>query len=98
MDFSSALRGIKGGHRLARSGWNGKNMFVWLNRGSRDFPDDEPRPAKVDGVRTEMFDMGDTGTSTRLPNINMSTASGAIVTGWLASQTDMLADDWEVVL
>ena len=33
-----------------------------------------------------------------MPNINMLAADGSIVTGWLASQTDMLAEDWEEVL
>ena len=35
-----------------------------------------------------------TGTITRLPNLNMRAATGSTVTGWLASQTDILAEDW----
>lgn len=31
------------------------------------------------------------------PHIDMKAADGAYVTGWFASQTDMLADDWYVV-
>lgn len=38
------------------------------------------------------------GFITLLPHIDMMSAQGDRVTGWLASQTDMLADDWEVVL
>lgn len=33
-----------------------------------------------------------------LPHIDMKAADGSLVIGWLASQTDMLAEDWEVVL
>ena len=37
------------------------------------------------------------GTVKVMPYVTMKTANGAIVMGWLASQTDMLAEDWEVV-
>lgn len=32
-----------------------------------------------------------------LPCITMKTADNAILMGWLASQTDMLAEDWAIV-
>lgn len=35
--------------------------------------------------------------ATALPSITMKTATGEILVGWLASQTDMLADDWVIV-
>lgn len=104
-DFGKALRLLKGGHRIARKGWNGKGMFVYLNKGSFDgsmlgFPTGENpifgHSSSIDGIGLGLFESGDTGTVTRLPNINMRSASGAIVTGWLASQTDMLATDWMV--
>jgi hypothetical protein len=31
------------------------------------------------------------------PHIDMKAADGSYVVGWLASQTDMLAEDWDVV-
>ena len=37
------------------------------------------------------------GTAKVMPYVTMKTADGAIVMGWLASQTDMLAEDWEIV-
>lgn len=88
-DFSSAIRYIKAGTKACRKGWNGKGMFIYLNRGST-----EDKNKAIDGIPRYLFDDGDTGISTRLPNINMRSASGATVTGWLASQTDMLAEDW----
>lgn len=100
MNFGMAIEALKDGFSIARAGWNGKGMFVYLNRGSYDA---EPlsglpgQPAEMDGISTALFDIGDVGTSTRLPNINMRTASGATVTGWLASQTDMLAEDWQTL-
>lgn len=97
--FGEALRALKQGKRVARAGWNGKGMFIYLNKGSVDSSEPllQDSAATVDGIRRTLFENGDTGTVTRLPNINMRAASGATVTGWLASQTDMLAEDWEVL-
>jgi hypothetical protein len=94
MDFGQAIRLLKQGKRVARAGWNGKGMFLWLNKGSTD---GDNIADQIDGVDRSLFDTGDTGTVTRLPNINMRSASNCTVTGWLASQTDMLAEDWDVV-
>lgn len=92
MSFTHALHFLKDGFAVARSGWNGKGMFLYLNKGSHDF--NQPVGTLIDGVDPAHFESGDTGTGTRLPNINMRSASGATVTGWLASQTDLLAEDW----
>lgn len=96
-EFGDAVRHLKAGRRVARSGWNGKGMFIYLNKGSMDGT--KIPPSTVDGIRWsfDLFENGDTGTVTRLPNINMRAASGATVTSWLASQADMLAEDWVVV-
>lgn len=71
MDFGEALRLLKDGARIARSGWNGKGM--WL------------------GLQTP-----DVNSKMSLPYIYMSTVTKDLVP-WLASQTDVLAEDWEVV-
>lgn len=95
LNFGQALESLKQGHRIARSGWNGKGMFVCLNKGSHDFSEESaPGFTHIDGVKRELFDLGNTGTTTRLPNLNMRAATGSTVTGWLASQTDLLAEDW----
>ncbi|BEV44407.1 DUF2829 domain-containing protein [Afipia carboxidovorans] len=103
MDFGKALGLLRAGQRVARKGWNGKGMFIFLNKGNFDGaalgfkPGDQPtagHPSTIDGISLGLFENGAAGTSTRLPNINMRTASGATVTGWLASQNDLLADDW----
>lgn len=94
LDFGQALIALKSGQRVARSGWNGKEMYVYLNRGSKDWGNTFATQAKVGGVNPRLFDRGDTGTTTRMPNFNMRAADGSTVTGWLASQTDMLAEDW----
>ena len=113
MNFGEALDALKSGKSVAREGWNGKGLFIYLNEGSFDFsqklildiPEDADIKEKVirqtklthiDGIRVDLFGSGDTGTYTRLPNLNMRAATGATVTGWLASQTDLLAEDWTI--
>lgn len=113
MNFSHALAALKEGKHVSRSGWNGKGMFIFLNKGSYpngatvEFPEGMSGDdlegqnindiGSIDGVSCGLFDRGDDGTAVRLPNVNIRVASGATVTGWLASQTDMLAEDWGVV-
>lgn len=98
LTFGQALEALKDGKSVAREGWNGKGMFIYLNGGSSDIPvEKEAQPFRIDGIPNRLFSAGDIGTTTRLPNINMRAVSGSIVTGWLASQTDMLAEDWCII-
>ena len=86
MTFSEALVEVKNGARVAREGWNGKNMFIFLVPGST---------FKVN--RPPLLGIYPEGTEIKYnPHIDMKTADGSIVP-WLASQTDILADDWEVL-
>lgn len=98
LTFGEAIEELKKGKRICRSGWNGKNMYIYLNKGSkaRNLNNDEVC-LFIDGINSLLFDIGDNDTVTRYPNINMRSATGATVTGWLASQTDILAEDWMVV-
>jgi hypothetical protein len=97
--FETALKELKAGACVAREGWNGKGMFVWLEKGSSPQPiDDEDRASEtINRVGAEHFEQGAAGTVTRMPHLCLRAADGSIVTGWLASQTDMLAEDWVLV-
>lgn len=87
--FSWALEQLKEGKKVCRSGWNGKGMFLTLQEGSTVTGTMmRNRPAK------EFY--GDSEVKI-CPHIDMKAADGSYVVGWLASQTDMLADDWGVV-
>jgi len=99
MTFGDAIDLIKENRKAARAGWNGKNMHIYLNRGTSPTlnPKAETVTNLIDGVNEELFDLYEIDTVRRLPNINFQTASGAILTGWLASQTDILAEDWTEV-
>lgn len=84
--FSWALAWLKNGKRLARTGWNGNGMFVFLVPGSRFFVNRHP----LLGIYPE-------GTPINYhAHIDMKTVDGTIVP-WVASQTDLLAEDWEIV-
>lgn len=86
MNFGQALAILKQGKRVARQGWNGKGMFVFLVPGSE---------FKVN--RPPLLGIYEEGTEIKYcPHIDMKTADGSIVP-WLASQTDVLAEDWNPV-
>lgn len=86
LDFSQALLHIKAGQKVARAGWNGKQMFVFLVPGST-FTVNRPPLLGIYPEGTEI---------NYHAHIDMRTADGQIVP-WLASQTDILASDWCVV-
>jgi hypothetical protein len=87
MDFGLALIKLKNGDKVAREGWNGKGMFLFLVPGSKFIVN---RPPLL-GIYPEGTEV------TYCPHIDMKTADGSIVP-WLASQTDVLADDWWLAL
>lgn len=94
MNFGNAIEHIKRAGQAARAGWNGKGMFVYLNKGSTP---GHVKGLAVSGVSTVLFEAGDADTIVRMPNVNLRAADGSTVTGWVASQVDMLADDWELL-
>lgn len=86
MDFGAALQALKNGQKVAREGWNGKGMFLFLVPGS---------VFKVN--RAPLLGIYPEGTEINYrPHIDMKTVDGEIVP-WVASQTDVLAEDWCVV-
>lgn len=86
LDFAGALGFIKAGNKVARAGWNGKGMFIFLVPGST-FEVNRPPLLGIypPGTRIDYH-----------AHVDMKTADNKVVP-WLCSQTDMLADDWEVV-
>lgn len=87
LTFSVALVALKAGRRVARSGWNGKGMFLFLVPGST-FAVSEGRPMAAHFEVGRMVDYH--------AHIDMWTAQGYAVP-WLASQADLLDEDWTVL-
>ena len=83
MNFGKALEKVKLGKKIARKGWNGKNQFVFVVDG--DLLNDAVGYANV-GNLAECSDV-----------LAIYTSNKVVQVGWLATQTDMLADDWYVV-
>ena len=94
--FDGALNHIKEGRCVARRGWNGRGIFVYLTKGAAHFSDQQAIPPLIDGIKRSLFEQWDGGIVTRCPNISIQSASGNTVNGWAPSQTDMLAEDWYV--
>lgn len=86
--FSWAIERLKEGEKVCRSGWNGKGMFLTLQKGST------VKGTMMRNKPAKDF-YGDSEVKI-CPHIDMKASDGSYVVGWLASQTDMLADDWGV--
>jgi len=110
MDFGKAIEALKQGKRVAREGWNGKGMFVFMR------PADEINiETVVDKIKSlpqsvkdyylqdiinengERLHVEETETVKFTAYLCMKAADGTIVNGWLASQTDILSEDWTIL-
>lgn len=78
MNFGHALAAMNNNHRVARAGWNGKGMWIWLVL---------EHEYEVDGYLNYIT----------APFIAMKTVDDTIVP-WLCSQTDLLSNDWCIIL
>ncbi len=86
LNFGQALEALKLGKKVARNGWNEKGMFLFLVSGSTFTVN---RPPLL-GIYPE-------GTVISYhAHIDMKTADDMVVP-WLASQTDLLTDDWMIL-
>lgn len=100
LNFGQAIEALKNAKLVARDGWNGKGMYLYLNPGSSpSMPPTSEHGHKmlINGIDAKLYDLGVVGTTVRTPNVNMRAADGSTVTGWLASQTDILAEDWTII-
>ena len=99
MDFSEALKELKKGSKIQRSGWNGKGMYLVYQEGYPKGIEINKNTAKATGIEE--------GTICNfLPYIMMKTAdvlnsppadNPTTFVPWLASQTDILAEDWYIL-
>lgn len=103
-NFGVAIEALKQGKRVSRKGWNGKGMFVFMR------PSDELNVDvvinQVKSLPQSVKDFFKQRDEKEMPSeqglskvkfteyLCMYAADGSIVNGWLASQTDMLSEDW----
>lgn len=106
LGFDWAINAIKNNKLVTRQGWNGKGMFLFM-RPSDKLPAEmvvntvKSLPQELKDYVSNHFDGDYKKSSDGSPftidftaYICMKAADGTIVNGWLASQTDMLAEDW----
>lgn len=91
MDFGDAIRAMKQGKKIARRGWNGKGMYLWL------LPAASVKAEWCREPHLKTLAEQNGGEVECLGSVRMKTADGKVLTGWLASQTDMLSEDWVIV-
>ena len=83
MDFSAALNYLIDGKRISRKGWNGKNQYIELATNI------SYKNAKGEIINADHETMG--------KNAIAFVGTSGVQVGWLASQADMLSDDWMIL-
>ena len=83
MDFGQALDAIKRGHKAAREGWNGKNQYIEI-------------ASDISYINADGYTVNADHSAIGNKAIAFVGTSG-VQLGWLASQADMLAEDWRIV-
>ena len=90
MTFGMALEAMKRGAKVCREGWE-LGSYIWIMpastvKGCKNISD--PNLASIDREEGEIR---------FLDSIRVRTPKGDVLTGWLASQTELLAEDWQIV-
>lgn len=83
MDFGQAIQRLKNGMRVQREGWNGKNQYIELATNI------SYKNVKGEVVNAEHEAIGNKAIA--------FVGTSGVQLGWLASQADMLAEDWRIV-
>lgn len=90
MNFGDAVSALKDNKRVARSGWNGKKMWLCYVSAGATHSGGPAYHITGDNRPEDVY-------AELLPWIGMRTADNSFVP-WLASQTDILAEDWDIVV
>lgn len=83
MTFGKAVEAMKDGMRVSRRGWNGKGQYIELAQGI------SYQNARGETINCHHENIGNKAVA--------FVGTSGVQMGWLASQADMLADDWEIV-
>lgn len=112
LNFGLAIQALKQGKLVARQGWNGKGMFIFMRPADTltagtliNMVKSIPQSVKkhFNSLFSYTADEEKAGLGPENIQVNftaylcMKAADGSIVNGWLASQTDILAEDWEIL-
>lgn len=92
MTFGLAIEAMRKGHKVARAGWNGAGQWIALGAGNPATPADV-----FWNKHTRQFAEDNGGTAAVRPYLILKTAQNDILMGWAPSQSDVLAEDWQIV-
>lgn len=90
-NFGQAVEALKAGKRVTRPGWNGKGMYLWL------MPAATVKAEWCKEPHLKALAEANGGEIECVGSIRMFTADKKVLTGWLASQGDILAEDWMIL-
>ena len=94
MRFGEAIEHARNGKKIARHGWNGKNMYVYMTPGRiivlEKWKAMTPTAEATNAEKKKGYIVVNS-------HLDMMNAQGERIIGWSASQTDMLIDDWYVI-
>ena len=91
MNIGEAVEALKQGKFVSRPSWNGKGMYLWL------MPETSVKAEWCREPHLKALAEQNGGAVQALGSIRMLTADKKVLTGWLASQSDLLATDWQIV-
>jgi hypothetical protein len=91
MKFGEALELCRQGAKIYRTGWNGKDQFVYY----QEWSNPDVCQLRCEAVR-EWARKSGLDRIKIMGHFDIKTTAGVIQCGWLASQGDMQADDWMV--
>ncbi len=83
MNFGQAIESVKQGEKAKRSGWNGKNQYIEL-----------ATSISYINAKGETINCNHEAIGNKALAFN---GTSGVQMGWLASQADILAEDWEVI-
>lgn len=86
VNFGRAIEALKGGHRVARVGWNGKGMFVYLVPANN-------YPANTKAAKAFF---GENAMVPYNPYMAIKNVDNSVST-WVPSVNDCLAEDWFIL-
>jgi hypothetical protein len=94
LDFGAALQALKDGLKIQREGWNGKGQFC-IKAGGYSVPVDKLR----EGTHfTKQFIESKGQDAMQIaPHIDLWNAQNIYVPGWVPSQGDLFAEDWQII-
>jgi len=102
LSFGQAVDAVKAGNKIARDGWNGKGLFVFMQVPSEINKEIVPKMQSLPQSVKDEFERRFTDTESQVSAIYYDNQlaivnSSNLINGWAPSVSDALANDWFVL-